>query len=84
MAHCKKENENQWKQEWGYKGYFSSYTDKSKEIAILINNTSKYNVHNEIIDKEGNYLILDITIQEYRITLVALYGPNNDSPDFFH
>jgi hypothetical protein len=37
-------------------------------------------VHNEIIDKEGNYLILDITIQEYRITLVALYGPNNDSP----
>jgi hypothetical protein len=40
-------------------------------------------VHNEIIDKEGNYLILDITIQEYRITLVALYGPNNDSPDLF-
>ena len=40
-------------------------------------------MHNEIIDKEGNYLILDITIQEYRITLVALYGPNNDSPNLF-
>jgi exonuclease III len=83
LAHCKKENENQWKQEWGYKGYFSSHTDNSKGIAILINNTFKYNVHNEIIDKEGNYLILDITIQKYRITLVALYGPNNDSPNFF-
>ena len=36
MAHCKKENENQWKQEWGYKGYFSSHTDNSKGIAILM------------------------------------------------
>jgi hypothetical protein len=41
------------------KGYFSSHTGNSRGIAILINNTFKYNVHNEIIDKEGNYLILD-------------------------
>lgn len=48
-THCKKENENQWKQEWGYKGYFSSHTGNSRGIAILINNTFKYNVHNEIL-----------------------------------
>ena len=30
----------------------------------------------------GNYVILDMTIQEYRMTLVAIYGPNEDNPVF--
>ena len=52
-------------------------------VSILIKNTFECTVHDQICDKEGNYLILDITIQECRITFVALYGPNNDSPNFF-
>ncbi|CAG2205215.1 E3.1.11.2 [Mytilus edulis] len=31
----------------------------------------------------GNFIILDITIQDYRKTLAAIYGPNNDDPVFF-
>ncbi|CAG2224184.1 E3.1.11.2 [Mytilus edulis] len=37
----------------------------------------------ETIDLSGNFVILDITIQDYRITLAAIYGPNNDEPAFF-
>jgi exonuclease III len=33
------------------------------------------------LDTDGNFVILDITIQDYRLTLVTIYGPNN--PDFF-
>jgi uncharacterized protein (UPF0303 family) len=31
---------------------------------------------------KGNFIILDVSIQEQRVSLVALYGPNEDSPDF--
>ena len=48
-----------------------------------MNSTFSFKVHEIVSDKDGNYLILDMIIQEYRITLVALYGPNNDSPGFF-
>lgn len=82
-THCEKSKESKWQHEWGYKAYFSSYTSHSRGVAILLNNTFKFTIHKEINDEHGNFLILDITIQEYRITLVALYGPNNDSPEFF-
>ena len=36
-----------------------------------------------ILDTNGNFVILDITIQDYRLTLVVIYGPNDDNPDFF-
>ena len=75
-THCTKEKENQWQHEWGYKGCFCSHTSHSRGVAILFNNTFPYTVHKEIKDQLGNYLILDITVQEYRFTLVALYGPN--------
>ena len=81
-THCVKEKEKQWQHEWGYKAHFSSHTSHSRGIVILMNNTFKFIVHKEIKDQNGNYLILDITIQEYRMTLVALYGPNEDTPTF--
>jgi hypothetical protein len=50
LAHCKKENENQWKQEWGYKGYFSSHIDNSKGIAILISTAGRRQLIPEACD----------------------------------
>ena len=34
-------------------------------------------------DKNGNCIIMDITIQGKRITLVNIYGPNQDNPNFY-
>ena len=65
------------------KVFFSSHTGNSRGIAILFNNTFPFTLHNEIYDKNGNYLILDVSIQECRMTLAALYGPNEDSPNFY-
>ena len=69
-THCKKETENQWRQEWGYTCYFCSHTGNSRGITILFNNTFQYKVHDEIKDKEGNYLILYITVQECRMLIL--------------
>ena len=82
-THGTQEKEKQWTHEWGYKAHFSSHSSNSRGIAILMNSTFKYEVHKEIKDNSGNFLILDMTIQDYRLTLVAVYGPNEDRPSFF-
>lgn len=83
-SHCKQNLEPYWKSEWGYNAYFSSYTSNSRGIIILFRNSFKYELHREIADTDGNYLILDITIFDHRMTLAAIYGPNEDNPTFFH
>lgn len=35
------------------------------------------------IDDGGNFVIIDVTIDGKRLTLVNIYGPNKDSPVFF-
>ena len=82
-THCTKEVEQKWLTEWGYKGFFSSHTSNSRGVAILFKNSFEYKIHDMIKDKDGHFLILDITLQEYRISLVAVYGPNIDNPMFF-
>lgn len=34
-------------------------------------------------DGEGNLLAVDLTIEETRVTLVNIYGPNSDQPGFY-
>ena len=51
---------------------------------MLFKNSFEFHINQKIIDECGNFIILDINIQDYRMTLVAaIYGPNEDNPDFF-
>ena len=34
-------------------------------------------------DKNGNFIILELNIERKNITLVNLYGPNEDKPEFY-
>ena len=34
-------------------------------------------------DNESSLLILDIFIGEKKLTLINVYGPNRDTPDFY-
>jgi exonuclease III len=69
--------------QWGFKCIFSSYKSNSRGVAILFNNNFEYKLHNVKTDALGNYLLLDLTIEGERITLVNIYGPNNDNPNFY-
>ena len=46
-------------------------------------NNIDYKIHSHISDPDGNYIIVDLTIDDNRLTLVCLYGPNKDCPEFF-
>lgn len=49
----------------------------------MFNNNFEFKVHEQISDNNGNYLVLDITIEGKRITLLTIYGPNEDCPKFY-
>ena len=82
-THCGKNQANLWKNEWGGQALFSESSTTSVGVGILINNNLQHEIHNKIIDENGRYIILDITIMDKRCTLANIYAPNNDNPDFF-
>jgi hypothetical protein len=48
-----------------------------------LKNSFEFHINQEIIDERGNFIILDINIQDYRMTLVAIYDPNEDKSRYF-
>ena len=82
-SHFTKDIERFVTSEWGYKAFFSSNNSQSRGVAIFFTNTFEFTVHNEVKDNDGNFIILDVTIQNKRITLVNIYAPKKDEPDFF-
>ena len=68
------------------KGYelFHNSKSSSRGVGILLKKSLKWEIHGSLLDFDDNYLILDLTILGKRITLAAVYGPNNDNMDFFN
>ena len=69
--------------EWGGEVYFNSFTSNSRGVCILFSNFIEYKVCKAKVDQNGNMLILDLEVEGKQLTLVNIYGPNEDSPDFF-
>ena len=82
-THCTKTSAPYWISEWGHKMYSSFGTKDSRGVSILIKNNCSHTVHKCIVDKDGRSIILDISFDDIRLTLVNLYGPNLDNPAFF-
>ena len=68
---------------WGYECFFDSFSSQSRGVCTLLNNNFQYKLHNIIRGNDGNKIILDITIDNRRITIANIYGPNRDSPNFY-
>jgi hypothetical protein len=49
----------------------------------MFNNNFEYEVLKKKRDLNGNYLALDVVIDKPKLTLLSLYGPNMDNPDFY-
>ena len=50
---------------------------------ILLTNNFDQQVESIKTDPNGNYIILNMTIQGKKVTLVNIYGPNEDNPQFY-
>ena len=70
--------------QWGYEVYSSYGTSDSRGVTVLLNNNFEFKIMNCITDNDGNYIILSILVENrFTLTLVNLYGPNSDCPDFY-
>ena len=47
------------------------------------NNYFDFTLHDKVADLDGNKLILNISINNKRLTLINIYGPNKDIPECY-
>ncbi|KAJ8036450.1 LINE-1 reverse transcriptase-like [Holothuria leucospilota] len=69
--------------EWNGSCYISPGTSNSRGVAILISAEANVTVDKIHCDSDGNLIALVIKTLTYCISLVVIYGPNDDTPDFF-
>ena len=82
-THFNKQIENVIRAEWGYKALFSSFSTNSRGTAIFFKNNFQLEIHNYTTDPRGNFIIVDLSMDDHRLTLANIYAPNNDEPSFF-
>ena len=83
-THSSKEIEQIWESEWGGRIIYSHGTTNARGVAILISKEFRTKVRNIETDEDGRYIIVDLhEIDEVIVTVVGIYAPNKDDPEFF-
>lgn len=82
-THFINKEENYIRTQWGFECHFSNFASNSRGVAILFNNNFEFKLHKVERDENGNKLVLDIEIEGKRLTLINIYGPNRDDPEFY-
>ena len=68
---------------WGHDIIMSPGKSNARGSLILVNNNFEYKRLKTEIDLNGNLIIAEIKIyNKYTLSLINLYGPNNDQPIF--
>jgi len=82
-SHSHKNKEKAWKREWGADIIFAHGESNARGVCILLKENLNYEIINKQKDKWGRILIVDIKINNTRLSLCNLYAPNDDTPEFF-
>ena len=82
-VHLENKMESYITSEWGFKVYLAGFKSNKRGVMILLKNNFEQEVYRVLKDPNGNYIILEIKIKDQMITLVNLYGPNEDRPMFY-
>jgi hypothetical protein len=74
----------------GFTNFFSprydmlhNSTTNSRGVAILIDRSIQYVIHNEHCDANNNILAVKLAICDTNILLISIYGPNNNNYVFY-
>ena len=66
---------NDWKFQWRGEMIFSHGSNHSRGVLVLINEQLQYEINNIVLDDEGRYILMAMTIQESPFLLLNLYAP---------
>ena len=67
----------------GGKIYYSHGTSAARGIALLVRKELAQNISNVLTSLDGRYILWDIEYQELKVSLAAIYAPNEDRPEYF-
>ena len=82
-THSKKKEIRIWRSMWGANIVASHGTTASAGVAIMFNRNLNYKLLKVSTDPNGRFVIIDVEINQKILTLVNVYAPNKDSPEFF-
>ena len=82
-THFTKGIENFVQNERGNKAFLNSYNSRSKGVAILFNINFEFKIDKIFKDQTGNVLIVDIKMSNNNVSLINIYGPDKDTPEFY-
>ena len=68
---------------WGHDIFLNGRKSNARGVAILLNNNFEYEILKSEQDTEGNFLYLQLKVQEEIFNIITIYGPNKDEPSFF-
>ena len=73
-----------WTSQWGGgTGIYSHGTSAARGIAVFVTKSIDPNIENIYVDNDGRFIVFDIVECEQKISVAALYAPNEDNPNFF-
>ena len=81
-THSSEPDERIWSEEWGGDIYYAHGDTNARGVCILLKSTLDFQIHQITRSPLGRYIIIDLTVNDRRLTLVNVYGPNTDDPDF--
>ena len=82
-THATISSEKYWLSEWGFKIIFSHGCANSWGTCIMFKNNFDLEIIKHYCDNNGRFVIVDVISEGKKLTLVNLYAPNDDIPDFF-
>ena len=82
-THSEKANENQWKNEWGGKIWYSHGQSNARGVAILCKKSFDFKPENILRDNEGRMILIKGKVEREECLIGSIYAPNKDSPQFF-
>ena len=78
-----KDIECQVKEEWNGYTFFSSFSSQARGIAILLRKDLPIKIKDSFCDQAGNIAAVLVEMEEKLVLIEGIYGPNEDSPQFY-
>ena len=69
--------------EWGGQCVFNSFSSQARGVAIFLKKNNPAKIIDSFSDTDGNLLAISLLYEEKKILLEVLYGPNQDTPNFY-
>ncbi|KAJ1155049.1 hypothetical protein NDU88_007785 [Pleurodeles waltl] len=63
--------------------HYSTYSSYSRGVSVLIRKGLQWRTKKVLVDPTGRYVLMSGVLLDRACRLVAVYGPNDDDPDFF-